>query len=87
MKTHVKCDHASAPHGDSDPVVVCQLPSGGTVTASYYECINQLGGRVVGDIRDPILITADSLFLYELPSGNQAVGTHEQCLRGPRDAG
>ena len=80
MKTHVKSDHAIAPTGTTDPVVVCQLPSGGNITTTLSECLYTYGGRQVGDIRDPVLFDADALFLYRLPSGNKVVGTDEQRL-------
>jgi hypothetical protein len=79
MSAHTKGENATAPHGISDPIVVCKLPTGGNVTMPLSECIHDYNGQPVGDIRDPIFFDAESLFPYRLPSGKEVVGTHQQC--------
>lgn len=60
-------------------VILCQLPSGQYVTTSQSYCINSLGGMVVDYITIPTL-WSDLLVLYTTPSGQEVVGTYEDCL-------
>ena len=60
-------------------VILCQLPSGQCVTTTQSNCINSLGGMVVDYITIPTL-WSDLLVLYTTPSGQEVVGTYEDCL-------
>jgi hypothetical protein len=60
-------------------VILCQLPSGQCVTTSPANCINTLGGMVVDVITIPTF-PPDFLVLYTMPSGNEVVGTYDDCL-------
>jgi hypothetical protein len=59
--------------------ILCQLPSGDCVTTSKSNCINNLGGMVVDYIVIPTLFS-ELLVLYTTPSGQEVVGTYEDCL-------
>jgi hypothetical protein len=59
--------------------ILCQLRSGQCLTTTAANCINNLGGMVVDDITIPTL-SAELLILYTTPSGQEVVGTFDDCL-------
>jgi hypothetical protein len=59
--------------------ILCQLPSGDCVTTTASNCINNLGGMIVDYINISKLFS-ELQVLYTTPSGQEVVGTYEDCL-------